>query len=159
VSDLSILEKPLPLRSTAIPGLDGTEAAVLSDEIHPAGAEVLATYASGWRAGLPAITSHRFGKGRVVYVGTSLRGAGLIALVTYLCAEAGISGLCETSDGLHVYQRVGPDERLWFALNYTEEALSFTPPGSWEDTLSSETCAGEIQVGPLDLRILAKDTR
>jgi beta-galactosidase len=132
--------------------------------VHPVTADVLATYAGGWREGLPAITAHRFGKGWVIYVGTSLRGEGVAALVTYLCAEAGVVALCETPAGLHVYQRVGADncladERLWFALNYTEEALSFTPPGTWVDVLSGETCAGEIQVAPLDVRILAGDTR
>lgn len=81
------------------------------------------------------------------------------ALVTHLCTEAGVSGLCETPAGLHVYQRVGPDERLWFALNYTEKELSFTPPGTWLDVLSGETCAGEIRVAPLDVRILAMDTQ
>ena len=112
VSDLSPLHEPLPLHSAAIPGLEGGEASVLSDEMHPITAEVLATYAGGWRAGLPAITTHRFGKGRVIYVGTSLRGAGLTALVTYLCAEDGVSGLCDTPVGLHVYQRVGVGRAL-----------------------------------------------
>jgi beta-galactosidase len=165
VSDLSQLHEPVPLHvvvpphGAAIPGLEGAEAAVLSDEMHPVTAEVLATYASGWREGLPAITSHCFGEGRVVYVGTSLRGEGLAALVTYLCTETEVFGLCETPAGLHVYQRVGPDERLWFALNYTEEELSFTPPGTWVDVLSGETCAGEVKVAPLDLRILAGGTQ
>jgi beta-galactosidase len=159
VSDLSPLHEPLPLHSTAIPGLEGAEASVLSDEVHPVTADVLATYAEGWREDLPAITAHRFGKGRVIYVGTSLRGEGVTALITYLRVKAGVAGLCETPAGLHVYQRVGPHERLWFALNYTEEALPFTPPGTWLDILSGETCAGEIQVAPLDVRILAGDTR
>jgi beta-galactosidase len=159
VSDLSPLNEPLPLHSAAVPGLEGTESSVLSDEVRPVTAKVLATYASGWREGLPAITAHRFGKGRVIYVGASLRGASLSALVAYLCTETGVSGLCETPAGLHVYQRVGPDERLWFALNYTEEELSFTPPGTWLDILSEELCAGEIRVAPIDVRILATDTR
>jgi beta-galactosidase len=157
VSDLSPLHEPLPLHSTSIPRLEGTEASVLSDEVHPTAADVLATYAGDWRTGLPAITAHRFGRGQVIYVGASLRGASLSALVTHLCAETGVFGLCETPAGLHVYQRVGPDERLWFALNDTEQELSFTPPGTWLDALSGETCAGEIGVGPLDLRILASD--
>ena len=119
--------------------------------------------AAGARA-VPAITAHRFGKGRVIYVGTSLRGESLSALVAYLCAETGVSNLCETPAGLHVYQRVGYqrvglDERLWFALNFTEEALSFTPSGTWLDILSGETCAGEIRVAPLDVRILAQAIR
>ncbi len=158
VSDLSPLHEPLPLHSDVIPGLEGTDASVLSDEVHPITADVLATYADGWRKGLPAITAHRFGKGQVIYVGASLRGASLSALVAHLCAEVGVAGLCETPAGLHVYQRVGPDECLWFALNYTEEELSFTPPGTWLDVLSGETYTGEIRVAPLDLRILAKDT-
>ncbi len=157
VSDLSPLHAPLPLHSVTIPGLDWTEASVLSDEVHPITAEVLATYAEGWRQGLPAITVSRFGQGRIIYVGTSLRDEGLSALVAYLCAETGVSSLCETPAGLHVYQRVGPNERLWFALNYTEEVLALTPPGTWVDILSGETCTGEIRVAPLDLRILASD--
>ena len=135
VSDLSPLHEPLPLHSNSIPGLEGTEASVLSDEVHLATATVLATYAGGWREGLPAITAHRYGKGTVIYVGTSLRGESLSALVTHLCAETAVSGLCETPAGLHVYQRVGPDERLWFALNYTEQELSFALPGDWLDAI------------------------
>jgi beta-galactosidase len=159
VSDLSPLHEPLPLHSDAIPELEGAEASILSDEVQPVTAEVLATYAAGWREDLPAITSHRFGKGRVIYAGTSLRGKSLSALVTHLCAQSGISSLCEAPAGLHVYQRVGPDERLWFALNFTEEELSFSPPGTWLDALSGETCAGEIRVAPLDVRILAGGAR
>jgi beta-galactosidase len=155
VSDLSPLHEPLPLHSTAIPGLTGTEASVLADEVHPITAEVLATYAAGWRKGLPAITAHRYGQGTVLYVGASLRGESMSALVAHLCADTGSAGLCETPAGLRVYQRVGPDERLWFALNYTEDELSFTPPGAWQDILSGETLGGEVQVGPLDVRILA----
>ncbi|HML20896.1 MAG TPA: beta-galactosidase [Aggregatilinea sp.] len=157
VSDLSPLHEPVPLHSAAIPGLDGGDASVLADEIHPVTATVLATYAGGWREGLPAITANRFGKGQVVYVGASLRGDSLIALITHLRGEAGAAGLCETPDGLHVYQRVGAGERLWFALNYTDEPLAFTLPGTWEDILHGDTCAGEVQVAPLDLRILAQE--
>jgi beta-galactosidase len=120
---------------------------------------VLAIYAAGWREGLPAITAHRYGKGTVIYVGASLRGESLSALIAHLCAETGISGLCETPVGLRVYRRVGPDEQLWFALNYSEGELSFTPPGAWLDLLSGETCAGEVRVGPLDVRILVRDER
>ena len=158
VSDLSPLHKPLPLHSLGIPALEGTEASVLSDEIHPTTARVLATYASGWRKNLPAITINNFGKGQVIYVGASLRGKSITALVTYLCAETGVSGLCNTPAGLHVYQRVSPEEHLWFVINYTEEELSFTPGRAWSDILSGETCDGEIRVSPLDLRILAKPT-
>ena len=160
VSDLSPLHDPVSLHSGVIPNLEGVEASVLSDEMHPADTtDVLATYASGWRKGLPAITSHRFGKGRVIYVGTSLRDKGLMALVTYLCTETGVSPLCDTPEGLHVYQRVGSDERLWFALNYTEEALSFSLSGEWLDILSGETCTSKTTIAPLDLRILASDIK
>jgi beta-galactosidase len=154
ISDFSPLHEALPLHSTFIPGIEGTEVSVLSDEVHPTTAQVLATYDAGWRKGLPAITVSRWGKGQVIYVGTSLRGESLEALVVYLCTEAGIANLCETSKGLHVYQRVGQETRLWFALNYTEETLSFALPGTWTDILTGETFSGEIPVGPVDLRVL-----
>jgi beta-galactosidase len=157
VSDLSALHEPLPLFSDVIPGLDGTEASVLSDELHPTSAEVLAIYASGWRVDLPAITVNHFGKGQVIYVGSSLRGAGLSALITYLRNSSGVASLCETPEGLHLYQRVGPQERLWFALNFTEDELSFTAPGNWLDIMNGETCTKEIRVTPLGVRILAMD--
>jgi beta-galactosidase len=157
VSDLSPLHAPVPLHSVALPGLEGAEASVLADEVHLDGAEALATYARGWREGRPAITVHRCGQGKVVYVGASLRGGAMAALVAALCAEAGVTPLCETPDGLHLYQRVGPDGRMWFALNFTSETLRFAPPGSWVDLLSGAVCAREIAVAPLDLRILLEE--
>ena len=50
-------------------GLTGTYAArQLCDLIHAEGAEVLATYASQFYAGRPALTVNRFGKGKAYYV-------------------------------------------------------------------------------------------
>ena len=46
---------------------------------------------------------------------------------------------------------------MWFALNTTEEHLSFAPPGAWQDLLSGESFAGEIPVAPLDVRILIEE--
>jgi beta-galactosidase len=157
VSDLSPLHEPVPLHSVAISGLENGQASVLADEVHVTTAGVLATYAGGWRKGRPAITVNRHGRGRVVYIGASLRGGALTALVDALCAESGVAGLCDTPLGLRVYQRVGPEGRLWFALNYTEERLAFTPPGAWQDLLSGESFAGQVQVGPLDVRVLAEE--
>jgi beta-galactosidase len=157
VSDLSPLQASVPLCSTALPELDGLDASVLADEVHPTTAEVLATYAGGWREGCPAITVNPYGKGQVIYVGASLRGEGMAALVSALCAQAGIDPLCKTPPGLHVYQRVGPKGRVWFALNYTEGALAFTPPGTWRDALTGDVCSGELQVAPIDVRILVEE--
>ncbi len=157
VSDLSPLHEPVVLNSSVIAGLDGTEASVLSDEIHPETAEVLATYGSGWRNGLPAITRHVYGKGQVFYVGASLRGESLLALVKHLCDETDITSLCQTPEGLRVYQRVSADECLWFVLNYTDDTLSFSLPGTWKDILNGEICSGETEVTGLDLRILASN--
>jgi beta-galactosidase len=81
----------------------------------------------------------------------------MAALVAALCAEAGVAPLCETPPGLHVYQRVGPEGRVWFALNKTEGRLRFVLPGAWTDALSGEACAGALEVAPLDVRVLVEE--
>jgi beta-galactosidase len=157
ISDLSPLHAPVPLRSASIPTLEGVEASLLADEVHLTTAESLATYAGGWREDLPAITVNRWGKGTVIYVGTALRGESMAALIAAMCARAGIAPLTHAPPGLHVYQRVGPDARIWFVLNKTETTLSCTIPGKWRDALSGEVCVDACQVGPLDVRVLVEE--
>lgn len=141
------------LDSDAIPGLNGTVARAPWDEIHVAGAEVLARYAEGWRAGMPAVTRNRFGEGQVVYVGARLEQPGLDALVTWLCAEAKLEPLLDTPAGVRAYERRGDDVRLLFLLNYNEEPRRVDVPGAWTDALTGEP-VDAAEIAAVDLRIL-----
>ena len=155
VSDLSVLEKPFRVASKAIPGLEGAEASAMADEIHPAGAEVLATYATGWRAGLPALTRNYWGQGVVYYLGTVLEGDALAALVDELCAQAGVQAGLPTPEGVFAHERSGEGLRLLFLLNQNEEACEVTVPGGWQDALTGEAVK-QVRLEGVDVRVLQR---
>jgi beta-galactosidase len=156
VSDLSPLDAPVPLRSTAIPRLDGSTCFLLADEIHPMTAAAVATYDGGWRKGLPAITLNLHGTGKVLYVGSALEGKAMDALVAYVCGLGGVHGLVDTPEGVRVHQRCNSDARVWFALNYTESRQTISLPGTWRDAFSGAECEA-IDIDPTDLRIVVSD--
>ena len=67
-------------------GRRGT-ATLWQDIIEPAAAHVLARYASGPWAGRPAVLDHRYGQGRVIYLGTRLDHADMRELISPLLGE------------------------------------------------------------------------
>jgi beta-galactosidase len=156
VSDLSPLHHPFDLASEAIPALNGAQASVMADEIHPTPAEVLATYASGWRAGLPALTRSRCGKGQAFYLGTVLEGDALGGLVDTLFAQAGIARGPVTPPGVRAYTRRGDGYELLFLANENEQEQRVALPGAWQDCLTGEPCR-EALLGPVDVRVMRKD--
>jgi beta-galactosidase len=104
--------------------------------------EVLAEYAGGWYAGTPCITSHRFGKGTCVYVGTEPGPELMEALTAKLCAEAGILPLAKSDRGVELMQKENASGSWLFAINFTGETKHFEVPagrtmilGSAADTL------------------------
>jgi beta-galactosidase len=155
VSDLSPLHAPVALQSQAVPGLDGAQAAVMADEMHPQGAEVLAAYAGGWRAGLPALTRHHAGQGQVFYLGTVLDGSALDALVEALCQAASIAPGLVTPEGVYAHTRRGDQETILFLLNENEQPVTVTLPEGWKDIFSGEAVT-QAEIGPVDLRVLVQ---
>jgi beta-galactosidase len=155
VSDLATLEKPFGVASDAVPGLDGAQASVMADEIHPAGAEVLAQYASGWRAGLPVLTRNRWGSGQVFYLGTVIEGEPLAALVDYLCAQAGVAAGLSTPAGVFAHERRGEKERLLFLLNENEQPQEVALPEGWKDALTGVT-SRTVRLEGVDVRVFER---
>ena len=147
VSDLAPLARPFALHSPAIPALNTAQASTMADEIEPTSAEVLATYASGWRAGLPALTRNFYGKGVVYYLGTILEGAGLDALLDALCVQAGVSRGLVTPPGVRAYTRRGEQAELLFLINETEQAQLIQLPEAWQDALSGSICQSVTLTG------------
>lgn len=156
ISDLSPLEKPVLLASEAIPGLDGSEAVAMADELHPITAAVLARYAAGWRKGLPALTENRWARGRVLYLGTVVEGGGLRALVDYLCRLAGEQPLLDTPPGVKAHLRSGDQERLLFLLNENEEARQISLADGWRDAFTGEP-VWEVEIEGVGVRVLARN--
>lgn len=153
VSDLSPLHHPHQLSSQVLPSFNQATATVMADEIHPNTAEVLVTYASGWRKGLPALTRNEYGKGQVFYLGTVLEGDSLGFLVDCLCTAAGIERGLVTPERVRAYLRRSETDVLMFLINENESEQRVTFPETWQDLLTNQDCS-EVTLGPVDVRIL-----
>jgi beta-galactosidase len=153
ISDLAPLHEPVPLRTAPDLGMAPAVARVMADEIHPQTAEVLATFAGGWRAGLPAITRNRHGAGKVIYLGTVLEGAALDAFVRYLRDLAGVQPVLATATGVVAHERRGRDARLLFLLNYHDVPATVALSDGWRDAFTGQPCA-QVEVAGVDMRLL-----
>lgn len=147
----------LNLRSSIVPALEGAVGEQIADEIHPLDAETVATHASGWRQGLPAITLHRKGKGNVVYVGTLLQQAGINAIVDWLCQISGIEQSFARPEGVSIYERFCDQYKLLFLVNWTDALQTVEIGKDWQDVFTGEALEA-IQIPPNDLRITRHST-
>jgi len=115
------VEEFLPLRegeSTAVDWRgDILAAGVWQEDLVVAGAEVVATFASGAAAGKPAITRNRHGEGIGWYLGTRLDAEGLRAVLQSVYADAGVVAANHPA-GLEVITRRGEVNDYVIALNH-----------------------------------------
>ncbi|UCM90767.1 beta-galactosidase [Streptomyces marincola] len=111
---------PLPPGGT-VALTDGTTGSIWSEDLEPAGAEVVAAYAEGELAGRPALTRHAHGRGRAWYVSTLPERPALAALLARAADEAGLAPvLPEAPAGVEAVRRGGH----LFLLNHGPERVT-----------------------------------
>ena len=153
VDDYGALEAPLPLKAI-LADLEGVaEGASWADEIIPTTARVLAAYDQGWLKGMPAITIHEYGRGKVVYVGTLLRGSSLQALIAWLCQEAGVKAVLQTPPGVRAYERRADSYRLVFLLNFSEKEQVVRLEEPWEDVFAGKQVK-QVEIEPAGVSVI-----
>ncbi len=148
---------------TPFEGLSGAvQTHMLSDRIHPEGADVLATFGKDFYAGEPALTVNRRGAGQAYYLAAMLEGDGLAGLMRALCTRHGIAsplpgGLPPA--GVECSVRVSPaGDTLLYVLNHADDARAVSlPPGEGTDLLTGKTFAGTVALAPRDVLILRCD--
>ena len=153
VMDMAILERDFEILSEGIPELNGQMGTILADELQVTTAEVLATFGSGWRKGLPVLTVNNYGKGKVFTLATILGEEAMDALTGHLCSVAGVLPIMETPPGVRAYERKGEKENMVFILNYSEEEKTITLPRMGKDAFSCEE-KSSVTIPPVDLSIL-----
>ena len=92
---------------------------------------------------------HSFGKGKVVYVGTLLRGESLAEFTAWLCSQAGVQPMLATPPGVHAYERRGRGPgaeglRLVFLTNEGDETSEVNLGGMFEDLLDGGKIARAV---------------
>ncbi|MDO4283771.1 MAG: beta-galactosidase [Eubacteriales bacterium] len=115
-----------PTQTNTVVFADETKAQcrIVCDLMHLEGAESLASYATDFYAGMPAVTRNAFGNGSVYYIGTRLEESGLSLVMDQAAAGAQVSPVvAESANGLEVTRRIGEECAFYFVMNFKDEAL------------------------------------
>ena len=109
---------------------------VWADVIHLEGASALAHFSDGFAAGRPAVTQHRFGRGRALYVGTQLHAPGLRWVLEHALQSAGVA-LPAAEPGVERLTRGG----IEYWLNHNPYAVDVCAEGT--DALTRRLVRGQ----------------
>lgn len=141
-----------------LPGLPATATAgTFCEVIHAEDAEVVATYASEFYAGSPALTRHRFGSGTAYYLAARCQRSYLDALADALVSVHAIPALCPTRppQGVRVTSRRSADGEFRFVHHFGVGPCRFQLAGGpWTDLASGQDVGPILDLEPLASRVL-----
>lgn len=124
-----------------------------------ANTRVLARYTSGlgWLTGQPAVTVHRYGKGRVYLVGAWFDDAAQDALFALIQQEAGVEAALPTPQGVEACLRVGADgNKVYILVNHTAQAQEVALPWPALDHLTGDTTSTTLQLSGYQTAVLTQ---
>ncbi|HLO32202.1 MAG TPA: beta-galactosidase [Anaerolineales bacterium] len=124
-----------------------------SDVIRPTGAEVLASYRSGYFAKSPAITRQPFRSGVSYYLGTSLESNGLAWLLEHVCEDAGIKSV-DLPAGVEITRRTNGAQTWLFVLNHSDTEVQIDLDRAQFDLISDTEVGGKLSLKAKDVAIL-----
>jgi beta-galactosidase len=122
VEQFYALERDMPVSGT----LGSGTATIWAEQLKTMApdVEVLLRYgaSNGWLDGQPAIISHRFGKGRITYVGAVLDSNLMAALAEWLTKTSDVTpAFGPVPEGIEASRRVGPDSTVFVLINFSSE--------------------------------------
>lgn len=96
---------------------------IVCDLMHLEGAESLGEYAEDFYAGMPAVTRHNYGKGKLYYIGTCMEEDGIAKILSMAAEDAGANPVAGNGNGLEIVKRNGEGKSFYFVMNFKDEAL------------------------------------
>jgi beta-galactosidase len=129
-----------------------------SELITPAGAEVLARFSGSSLDGHPAVTSHRFGEGRAIYIATRPERAAMARILGAAISEAGVKPVLEAPPGVSVVRRSGPRSSVLFLLNHRDVQVEVPVADPGVNLVDgTEVHRGLVRLGPRGVAVIRKD--
>jgi beta-galactosidase len=129
------------------------ECGIWADILHPETAELLGVYTTGPRAGRPAVTINRFGKGQAVYIGADVTAPAIARVLGKFLDIAGVKGM-DAPAGVEVTVRQSRHTRWIFLLNHTRDIKRINVRESGKDLLSGEVVSGAADLDAYAVRVL-----
>ena len=130
---------------------------VWSELITLAGAEALAQFSGSTLDGRPAVTSHRFGEGRAIYIATQPERAAMARILGAAITEAGVKPVLEAPPGVSVVRRSGPRSSLLFLLNHRDVQVEVPVADPGVNLVDgTEVHRGLVHLGPRGVAVIRK---
>jgi beta-galactosidase len=118
------------------------------------GAEAVAHYMSSYYSGQTAISSHSYGKGTAIYVG-SLGGAELAeSVLEWLLSKEEAFTAYSASTCVEIRERWNQENALIFVLNHSAEDQVIRLEGDYQNALSGESCGTELWLQAHEVQML-----
>ncbi|MFT3868765.1 MAG: beta-galactosidase [Nibricoccus sp.] len=127
------------------------------EAIHLLGAQPLARYTEGFPAGRAAITTHRFGRGEAIYIGTQPEPDSLQRLFARIFSERRLEAPVYAEAGVELSVRGNDRDEFLFVINH-QPAEAKVDYAGWTgvDLLTGKTCAGAESLPGFGVRILKR---
>jgi beta-galactosidase len=125
---------------------------VWTERLRLDGAEVVASYAEGVLAGVPALTRHAYGRGTAFYAATRLDDDAVARLTGQLLDHAGVPPAAEVSPGVEVVRRAAAAGSYLFVINHTDADASVAADGV--ELLTGAQVTGKLTVAAGDVAVV-----
>jgi beta-galactosidase len=126
------------------------------DIVQLEGADALATFEHDFYAERPAITEHRFGRGRALYVATRPEPALVANLLGALLDDLEIAPPLEAPEGVEVTRREADGRSYTFLLNHNVSPVHVPLPTPMRDLLTGKTYERVLMLPPHEVAILER---
>ncbi|HKX62267.1 MAG TPA: beta-galactosidase [Verrucomicrobiae bacterium] len=124
------------------------------DIIEPKGCTVIGTYAKDFYAGRAAVTTHQFGSGRAIYLGSMSHQAFYYDLVVWLRQLCGINPLLKVPDQVEVSMRTDGKKKVFFLINHQNSSVRIPFYKPMHEFLTDKTFTGNYDLPPHGVLVL-----
>lgn len=136
------------------------EAAVFNDELEAKeDTKVLALYANSYYKGVPALTEHLFGKGRVLYFGGAFTEKTAEVFFRKLGVESPYEAVVELPKECEIAVRVKNGAKYFFVLNYSKENQAIRLKETMKNLYTGESLYGEVTLAGYETLVLKTEER
>lgn len=116
---------------------------IVCDLMHLEGAESLGKYTEDFYAGMPAVTRHSYGKGKLYYIGTCMEEDGIAKILSMAVEDAGAEPVAGAGNGLEIVKRNREGKSFYFVMNFRDEELEIPEEFAGKTDLLSGNAVGK----------------
>ena len=146
-----------PEQTNTVRFTDGTTAKcrIVCDLIHTEGAESLASYASDFYEGMPAVTRNAYGSGITYYLATDMDETGIAKVLDRAMEDGNVTAVIAEPTPLEITKRTTEAATYYFVMNFRDEAapLPASLGGKLDLLTGKQTEAGEL-MNKFDVKII-----